>query len=149
MKPLKYLLFIVFVVSISSCKTSKKEKLYTKEVDTLLSQTPKIVELAVDTSEIVMIVQETEPVMVKSEPVMGYTSDKYYMIVGSFLSEKLAVKYANTVLDMGYQPNVIYSSEQGYYRVSAQSYNDKSTAVSDISSFRSSVTNHAWVHVKN
>jgi hypothetical protein len=49
---------------------------------------------------------------------------------------------------MGYSPQVIYSESQGYYRVSAQSYDNYTTAINDISSFRGSVTSRAWVHVK-
>lgn len=149
MKILKYLLLVVFVASLSSCKLFKKEKVFSNEIDTLLTQPQPVIEPEIDSSEIVMIVQETEPVVLNQEPGIGYISDKYYMIVGSFLSKKLAMKYANTLLDMGYKPQVIYSASKGYYRVSAQSYTDITTAVNDISSFRASVTNHAWVHVKN
>lgn len=58
------------------------------------------------------------------------------------------MKYANTILDMGYKPQVIYSSSAGYYRVSAKSYTDFKTAVNDIPVFREAVTSRAWVHVK-
>jgi hypothetical protein len=150
MKAFKYLLLIVFVTSLSSCKFIKKQKLFSKGVDTLLTQPVGVVETApmADTQEIVQIVQEMEPVKIVNETGVGYTSDSYYMVVGSFLSEKLAMKYAKTILNMGYQPQVIYSASTGFYRVSAKSYTDFKTAINDIANFRSTVTNRAWVHVK-
>ncbi|HBH48692.1 MAG TPA: hypothetical protein DDX98_08625 [Bacteroidales bacterium] len=149
MRILNLMMLCVIVLSLSSCKKLfKKDKLVDKSVDTVLTQSPKVIkEQAKDTTEIVTIVEETEPVK-PSAPGVGYTSDRYYMVVGSFLSEKLAMKYAKTILDMGYSPQVIYSESQGYYRVSAQSYDNYTTAINDISSFRGSVTSRAWVHVK-
>lgn len=104
-----------------------------------------------DTTAIETIVQETEAITAPvdmNEPGIGYSSDKFYMVVGSFLSEQLAQKYAKKMLEMGYQPQVIYSSSLGFYRVSAQSYNDYTLAINDISNFRNNVTPRAWVHVK-
>lgn len=148
MKSINYLLLLAILFSSVSCKEYFRKKAL-KGVDTLMSQpVPEIYEE--DTVEFVEIVEEVEPEpVVVREVVMGYSTERYYMIVGSFLSEKLAVKYANTVLDMGYEPNVIYSSMEGYYRVSAQSYGDRTTAVNDIQNFRNNVTGTAWVHVKN
>lgn len=149
MRIVSYLSLILLVVSLSSCKFFKKQKLISNGPDTLLVQ-PQIVKATpmVDTTELVQIVQEVEPQVIVSNPVIGYSSDRYYMVVGSFLSEKLANNYAKTILDMGYQSNVIYSNVDGFYRVSAQSYNDMTTAVNDIKDFRANVTSHAWVHVK-
>lgn len=150
MRIVSYLLLVFMVVSLSSCKFFKKQQLMSNGPDTLLAQPQIVVEAspAIDTTELVQIVQEVEPQVYSNEPITGYSSDRYYMVVGSFLSEKLANKYAKTILDMGYQSNVIYSSIDGFYRVSAQSYNDMATAVSDINNFRANVTGHAWVHVK-
>ena len=150
MRLIKYFFLFSFVLLFASCKFFKKQKMFSKDVDTLLLQEPKVelAQLPADTVEIEKIIQETEPVVVQKETIIGYSSDRYYMVVGSFLSEKLAAKYANTLLDMGYQPHVIYSSYDGYYRVSAKSYNSFQVAINDIPSFRSSVTNRAWVHVK-
>jgi hypothetical protein len=149
MKKVNFIVIVAIVYSLSSCNLFKSEKKAISSPDTLITQSPKIVKPEIkDTVKIETIVQETEAVVVKTEPGIGYTSDKYYMVVGSFLSEKLALKYATTILDMGYDPQVIYSTSQGYYRVSAKSYNDYQTAISDISNFRGTVTNRAWVHVK-
>lgn len=148
MKLTRFILFMSVAMLVTSCNFFKKQKLFSKDVDTLLTQSPAMVEAVEDTVEIEQIVAETEPVDLYNEPRIGYSTDRYYMIVGSFLSEKLAMKYANTILDMGYKPQVIYSSSSGYYRVSAKSYTDFKTAVSDIPVFREAVTNRAWVHVK-
>ncbi len=149
MKLTRFVLFMTVAMLVTSCNFFKKQKLFSKDVDTLLSQSPAMVDaVEEDTVEIEQIVAETEPVDLDKETRIGYSSDRYYMIVGSFLSEKLAMKYAKTILDMGYTPQVIYSSNAGYYRVSAKSYNDFKTAVNDIPVFRDAVTNRAWVHVK-
>ena len=146
MKLIKYFLLFSLIFVFTSCKLFKNKKGFSKSVDTLLIQEP--VAIPTDTIEIEPIVQETEPEIVRRETIIGYTSDRYYMIVGSFLSEKLALKYANTLLEMGYQPQVIYSNYVGYYRVSAKSYENFQVAINDIPNYRSSVTNRAWVHVK-
>ncbi|QQS50460.1 MAG: SPOR domain-containing protein [Bacteroidota bacterium] len=148
MKLTRFILFMSVAMLVTSCNFFKKQKLFSKDVDTLLTQSPAMVEAVEDTVEIEQIVAETEPVDLNNETRIGYSTDRYYMIVGSFLSEKLAMKYANTILDMGYKPQVIYSSSAGYYRVSAKSYTDFKTAVNDIPVFREAVTSRAWVHVK-
>lgn len=149
MKNLKYLLLAVVVLSSVSCKEYfRKKALMGVGIDSLLIETePEPVIEIEQVEEVPIVEEEPEPVII--EPIMGYSSDRYYMVVGSFLSEKLAVKYANTIIDMGYQPNVIHSPSEGYYRVTARSYSDRTTAINDIQNFRSDVTSYAWVHVKN
>ena len=148
MRILKNVVLFVVLLSVSSCNLFKREKVPVNSPDTLSVQPTLIETPVIDSTEFVPIVQEEEPVVISNNPVIGYSAEKYYMVVGSFLSEKLADKYANTIIDMGYQANVIYSNADGFYRVTAQRYNDMATAVSDIQSFRNNVTNHAWVHVK-
>lgn len=43
-----------------------------------------MVEAVEDTVEIEQIVAETEPVDLNNETRIGYSTDRYYMIVGSF-----------------------------------------------------------------
>ena len=152
MKVLRILILVALVMSMASCKffKSKPDKMLSNDVDSLLNQPVEIVEEEPEEepAEIVTLVEETVPVDITQEPKTGYGSNRYYMVVGSFLSEQLANKYAKTLQDMGYDPQVLYSSSYGYYRVSAKSYDNFSVAVNDISSFRGSVTNRAWVHVK-
>ncbi len=150
MKVLKCMLLVCVVFSLSSCKTFKKKRMFSNNVDTLLTQTvvasdPVVVE---DTTPIKTVVEETEPVEINNEPGTGYTADKYYMVVGSFLSEQLAQKYARKIMDEGYQTLVIQSPSTGYYRVTANSYTDFQTAIGDISTYRNDVSGNAWVHVK-
>ncbi len=138
-------------MSLHSCKFLKEQKWFSKDVDSLLVEgvDTNLASPATDSTAIPTITQETEPVQQNySETGVGYTSDKFYMIVGSFLSEQLAKKYANKIQEKGYQPQVIYSSSQGYYRVSAKSYSDFTTAINDLSSVRDDLTPRAWVHVK-
>lgn len=153
MKTLSFIVITALFFSLGACKTFKEKKLFSKDVDTLTSYVDDIVEEpAVDTMEIESIVEETEEAFVEpatTEPTVGYTSDRYYMIVGSFFSEQLANKYATKMLDLGYSPLVIYSPTKHYYRVAAQSYNDYTTAINDINVFRNNVSPRAWVHVKS
>ncbi len=156
MKKTELLIFALCILLVSSCKYLKKEdKLFSTEDEALeinedeVSKADSLAES--DSTEIETLVLETEPIpdpAPSSAPSVGYNSDKYYMVVGSFLSENLAQKYARKMLDKGYQPQVIYSSSMGFYRVSAQSYDDYQTAVSDIQNFRDNLSPRAWVHVK-
>jgi hypothetical protein len=150
MKTINLIAIIVVVVAISSCdKLFKNKKVPLNSSDTLLTQvTVPVDTIDEDTIPFEEIVEEIEPVDPQpTGPSYGYTSDKYYMIVGSFFSEQLAHKYATKMYEMGYTPVIIHSNNQ-FYRVSAQSYNDYNTAVGDISSFRNNVSPRAWVHVK-
>lgn len=146
MKTLRLTFIVLVVLSLSSCKFFKQQKWFSKDVDTLLTVEEPIIE-PIDSTQIETIVQETEPITT-NETSYGYTSDKFYMVVGSFLSEQLAGKYAKKIQELGYQPQIIYSSSLGFYRVSAKSYNDFTSAVGDIPNFRDNVTPRAWVHVK-
>ncbi len=153
MRTISFFAIFVLIFSLSACKTFKQKKLFSKGVDTLTSYVGDTVEEpAVDTSDFETIVGETESVEVEPEqtgPSYGYNSDKFYMIVGSFFSEQLANKYANKMAGMGYSPIIIYSPSNQYYRVSAQTYSDYTTAINDINIFRNNVTPRAWVHVKS
>jgi cell division protein FtsN len=151
MKTLRLTFIILIVLSLSSCKFFKQQKWFSKDVDTLLTAEQPIVEPVPDSTQIQTIVQETEPItspIASGETTYGYGNDKFYMVVGSFLSEQLANKYAKKMQEAGYQPQIIYSNSSGFYRVSAKSYNDFTSAVNDISNFRDNVTPRAWVHVK-
>ncbi|MBN1118739.1 MAG: SPOR domain-containing protein [Bacteroidales bacterium] len=146
MKTIRLALIVLVLTSLTSCKLFKSKKTPINDLDTSYMIDEPEVE-PIDTLPIETIVQETEPVK-PNEPLYGYTDQKFYMVVGSFISEKLAYKYATKMLDLGYAPQIIYSSSIGYYRVSAQSYNNYQTAVNDIAVFRDNVTPKAWVHVK-
>lgn len=152
MKTLSFFVIASLFLSLNACKTFKEKKLFSKDVDTLTSYVEDIVEEpAVDTMEVESIVEEAEEAYVEpavTGPAHGYNDDRYYMIVGSFFSEQLANKYADKLYDKGYTPLVIYSPTKQYYRVAAQSYNDYTTALNDINTFRNNVTPRAWVHVK-
>lgn len=148
MKTLKLIAILAVIFSVSSCKLFKGKKIPINSIDTLVTE---VEDVLLDSMELEQLVEEVEPLPVEEPaptgPVYGYTDDKYYMIVGSFFSEKLAYKYATKMYDMGYAPIIIQSSNQ-FYRVSAQSYNDYNTAVSNISAFRNNVSPRSWVHIK-
>jgi hypothetical protein len=145
------LILLVFagVFTLSSCKYFKEHRLFSKDVDTLLdaqAASPVSTSPVVDTTPIIEAPMPVAQPVAKSTS-FGYGSDKFYMIVGSFQNKKLAEKYAEKVHDMGYQTQII-ESEGGFYRVSAKSFSNYKTGVSEIGNFRSSVTSNAWLHVK-
>ncbi len=148
MKTLKFIVTIAVLLSASSCKYFKGKKVPINSIETTTT-VEEVEETPIDTMELEQVVEEIEPVEepTPTGPEYGYNSDKYYMIVGSFFSEKLAHKYATKMFDMGYTPVIIQSSNQ-FYRVSARSYNDYNTAINDISNFRNNVSPRSWVHVK-
>ena len=154
MKPAVSFLLLVGILMLSSCNYLKKHRLFSRDVDTVLDMTleePKPVEI--DSSAFIV---EEEPVMepvieeppVQTLPSAGYGSDRYYMIVGSFQNQNLAERYAEKIQQMGYVSQVI-EANNGFYRVSAKSYNDFHTGVSEIETFRSTVASRAWLHVRN
>jgi lipoprotein NlpI len=147
MKTLRLLAVLMVVFSLSSCKFFKQQKWFSKDVDTLLTAQDATLEPDTVMPEIETIVQETEPVKT-GQATYGYGNDQYYMVVGSFLSEQLANKYAQKMVSLGYNPQIVYSSSLGFYRVSAKSYTDYNTAINDIPDFRDDVTPRAWVHIK-
>jgi hypothetical protein len=149
MKTLRLAFVLMIAISLSSCKYIKQQKWFSKDVDTLLNTEPTpVVDTIADSTQIKTIVQETEPVVTSAATTYGYGIDNFYMVVGSFLSEQLANKYARKIQELGYQPQIIYSKSQGFYRVSAKSYSDYASAIGDIAGFRDKVTPRAWVHVK-
>jgi cell division protein FtsN len=141
MKSSLIILIIFSLLTLSSCNYFKKHRLFSKDVDTVLDMTIE---------QPVPLVADTTPVLPEpeyKEPVRSSSSDKYFMIVGSFQNQNLANNYAEKIRQMGYQSQVIEASN-GFYRVSAKSYNNFRQGVNEIDDFRSSVTPRAWLNVK-
>jgi cell division protein FtsN len=136
------ILLVVFsLLTMSSCNYFKKHRLFSKDVDTVLDMTIQ---------EPTPMVADTTPVIPEptyQEPVPTRSTDKYFMIVGSFQNQNLANLYAEKIKQMGYQSQVMDASN-GFYRVSAKSFSNFKQGVSEIDNFRSSVTPRAWLHVK-
>lgn len=146
-------LIITGILLLSSCNYLKKHRLFSRDVDTVLDMTLEEPEpIEVDSSEFIMEEPVMEPVIeeppVQAVAPVDYGSHKYYMIVGSFQNQNLAEKYADKMQQMGYMSQVL-EANNGFYRVSAKSYNNFKTGVSEIETFRETVTARAWLHVKN
>ena len=152
-------LIIVFFISgllFQGCNYFKKHRLFSKKVDTLqeIKQVAQQ-EPAVDTS-VISQPQVEEPVAPVADNNTQKTANEfsssgekhYYMIVGSFLDQKNAERYAQKLRDMGYSPEIINDASNGFHRVSARSYDSFKTGIDEIPEFRSSVSSKAWVHVK-
>jgi cell division protein FtsN len=153
MKLLLSFLIISGILLLSSCNYLKKHRLFSRDVDTVLDMTLEEPEpIEVDSSAFIVEEPVMEPVIeepvVQPMPTENYGSGRYFMIVGSFQNENLAEKYADKMQQMGYMSQVI-AANNGFYRVSAKSYNDFKTGVSEIETFRATVASRAWLHVKN
>lgn len=151
MKIVVYLILVVGLLTTStSCKYFKKQRLFSKDIDTLLDA-DIAQKTDIDTTSMLEeeILEPLPPQATVSAPVKkGYGTDKYYMIVGSFQSENFANRYAEKIRQMGYTSQVLQSSD-GYFRVSAKSYSNYRTGVNEIEDFRNSVTANAWLHIHN
>lgn len=141
---------MLMLFALNSCKYFKEHSLFKKRgADTLLLDMTdgETDSLIVDTTEIIFEEPDMNPVQETPISSFGYGSDKYYMIVGSFQNQNFAEFYAEKIQQMGYQTNVIESSN-GFYRVSAKSYSDFQLAVSEINDFRNSLSSNAWLHIR-
>lgn len=110
--------------------------MYDNDIDTLLKQ---------DT-----VKPKPEPVIAAPPPPAPEAPkplSKYVMVVGSFQDLTNAERYAEKVSGMGYHTEIL-KAENGYYRVTAKSYEQYKIGVNDISNFRESVTPNAWLHVR-
>ncbi|MGD2035887.1 MAG: SPOR domain-containing protein, partial [Bacteroidales bacterium] len=116
-----------------------------KGPDSLLSMPvePEIVDTTPIIPEEPVIVEEP----VETQPRTGYGDGRYFMIVGSFQNQNFAEMYAERIQEMGYQTQIIEASN-GFYRVSAKSYNNFQQGISEIDDFRASITAGAWLHVR-
>ncbi len=141
------LFFVVIAVgalSVSGCNYFKKHRLFSKDVDTVLDMTVAEPEPVLPDSAFVD--EYIEPVAM--EPATSSSSGKkYFMIVGSFQNRNLAESYSNKIRQMGYTSEII-EANNGYFRVTAKSYSDYRTGISEIETFRESVSSNAWLHVK-
>ena len=148
MKLLLIVTSILGVLLISGCNFFEEHPLFNKGPDSLLSM--PVVEPEPEIIDTTPIIPEEsamieEPVI--EEPQMGYGDDRYFMIVGSFQNQNFAEIYAEKIQEMGYQPQIIEAAN-GFYRVSAKSYNNYQEGVNEIDQFRSSLTAGAWLHIR-
>jgi cell division protein FtsN len=141
---------ILFASFMSSCNFIKGRRAYYIGVDTLLNaKNEKLKTYANDTAQIKNTVPVTTAVVAEQKQTtgFGYGNDKYYMIVGSFLNQELAERYAERIQQMGYHTQIIQSSNS-YYRVSAESFTNYKEGVNQISEFREKIAVKAWLHVR-
>jgi len=75
------------------------------------------------------------------------TDAKFFMIVGCFTVPENATRYAEKIRGMGYEGDIIPGND-GFQMVTARSYGNFRTSISEIDQFRSDVTPNAWVFVR-
>jgi len=141
MKKNAFLILLSGALLFSSCDYLKKHRLFSKNSDDVLDMTVAEPEpIAEDTTA--LYTQDIQ------QPVIPATSsDKYFMIVGSFQNQNLAKLYSEKIEQMGYRSEIIEASN-GFYRVTAKSYNNFRQGINEIDDFRNSVTPGAWLHVR-
>lgn len=138
----------IFTSFFFSCKYLENHRSFSKDIDTLLEAKNYKIQ-ATDTAK----ARIAEPVSIAAvnKPIQptgfGYGNDKYYMIVGSFLNQRLAEKYAEKIQQMGYHTQIIQSTNS-YYRVSAESFSNFRTGINEIVDFRAKIGSKAWLHVR-
>ena len=138
---------LVGIILMNSCNFFEEHPLFNKGPDSLLNMPviepePEIIDTTPIIPEETMVIEEPVP-----QPQTGYGNDKYFMIVGSFQNQNFAELYAEKIQEMGYQSQIIEATN-GFYRVSARSYNNFQQGVNDIDEFRTSLTTGAWLHVR-
>jgi hypothetical protein len=135
-----------------SCKFIKT-KILSKKVDTLSVFNDTLAhEVPMDTSfsqEPASYVQQEQQADVKTTQMKdaSATDAQFYMIVGCFTVPENASRYAEKIRSLGYEGEII-SGHDGYQMVTAKSYGNFKTSISEIDQFRSNVTPNAWVFVK-
>jgi hypothetical protein len=141
-----FVLLLLLAFITSSCDYLKSRRTYYIGVDTLLNANSEKLKTAFkDTAKVKPV---TPSIAEQKQPAgFGYGSEKYYMIVGSFLNQELAEKYAEKIQQMGYHTQII-QSDNSYYRVSAESYTSFKQGVGQITEFREKIVPRAWLHVK-
>lgn len=143
MRLILFITSLLGLVLMNSCNFFEEHPLFNKGPDSLLNM--PIVEPEPEIIDTTPIIPE-EP-MVIEEPAPQVIDGKYFMIVGSFQNQNFAELYAEKIQEMGYQSQII-EAPNGFYRVSARSYNNFQQGVSEIAEFRTSITTGAWLHVR-
>lgn len=152
------LVALIFISGLlfQGCNYFKKHRLFSKKVDTLHEITAEPQKEAIVDTTVYSQPAVEEPVVTTEKQSTTEANNnfntssgkRYFMIVGSFLDQKNAERYAQKLRDMGYSPEIINDASNGFHRVSARSYDSFKTGINEISMFRSSVATKAWVHVK-
>lgn len=165
MKSLFLSLAVFCMLCLSSCDYFKNHRLFSKDDDAVDMRTDKQEDLEDSTSVAQFDDTDTLPADLTADeyaevqsgetqadaytpPDFSPSGDaRYFMIAGSFQNQNLANRYAEQIIEKGYNSNVLECPD-GYYRVSAKSYSDFKEGISEISEFRSSLGISTWIYVR-
>jgi len=144
---------ILFVMALSSCKTSKKQP----EVQYTPPTTQPKVFTVPETTEAAKPAVADNSVSLRKESVTfteaadktNNESNTYFVILGSFGQLDNAKKFRETLLNEGFSP-IILHSETGFYRVCVNSYKSESEARSRVTEIRGAFAKYAdlWLLIK-
>ncbi|MCI4668681.1 MAG: SPOR domain-containing protein [Bacteroidia bacterium] len=93
-----------------------------------------------DSAEIENFPKTSKPIITNDKP-----EKKYYIIIGSFLSEKVATEKKSQLISLGYENADILISSKGRYRLSIQTYTDLTRATGELSFFQKNFDPEAWI----
>lgn len=89
-----------------------------------------------------------EPVAIEEEVAAVPASvpiTSFCIITGSYTDFYLAAAASKRLVDKGYLNSEVIPSETNRYRVSAECFNDKNTALEQLESYRASIVKDAWI----
>ncbi len=140
---------LAVLLFMPSCKFIKS-KIFPKKVDTLTAYVDTTseaerVDSALYQDMLKQAQQETQEMAQKEDDAVQY--GQYYMIVGCFMVNENAQKYAEKIRGMGYNASII-TGPAGFQMVTVKSYNDFRASIEEINQFRTEITPNAWVYVK-
>jgi hypothetical protein len=141
---------LAFLLLMPSCKFIKS-KIFPKKVDTLsayidTTTEAERVDSALYQEMLKQAQQESQAMAQQGSDAVQY--GQYYMIVGCFMVQENAEKYADKIRGKGYNASII-TGPAGFKMVSVKSYNDFRESISEINQYRAEITPNAWVYVKH
>src|SRR4030042_2124749 len=141
---------LVVLLVMPSCKFIKT-KILSKKVDTLsvfsdtlAHQEQLDTALQQETMDYLQPESQAAVSAALDQPASSLTNAQFFMIVGCFTVPENATRYAEKIRGMGYEGDIIPGYD-GYQMVTARSYGNFRTSISEIDQFRTDVTPKAWV----
>jgi hypothetical protein len=155
-KTIVYIL-AVSIVSFSSCKQINKwfgkSSMSQEEIDALVTQNDELQkqvkeDAAAYERELEALRTEYEQKLTALETTKAAApASGFFVVVGSFKSQKLADNYSSKIKAMGYEGNIV-DGPASFKLVTSSTHADLKEAVASLKTARSVVSSKAWVYFK-
>ncbi len=146
----KFLVFLIsVVVLLSSCQQKKKSTVYdyTQPVRDSAAIADSIRQAeAVELAYAIEQLRLDSIALVEEAAILEQESNKYHIIVGSFITPEYAYECSFYYTSIGYNTN-IYPAENGFDLVSAMDLDDYSEAQKMLSRFQDTVNYESWIYI--